>query len=104
MSDHWLLGSWRLMRADSSLGFHAGTRMEFLSQGRLRYHIPVDDATLQVDLVWRLEGDLLHTDVVGAPNARTVRVLHGAGDLLLLDFAGPRAMLVREDGRYIQNA
>jgi len=104
MTDHWLHGTWRLMRADPALGFQPGTRMEFLPESRLRYHIPVDGQTVLVDLVWRLDGDLLHTDVVGSPNARTVRVLHGAGDLLLLDFAGPRAMLVREDGPYIQNS
>lgn len=104
MTDHWLHGTWRLMRADGSLGFQPGTRMEFRPDGHLRYHVPVEGHTLAVDLVWRLEGDLLHTDVVGTPHARTVRVLQGAGDLLLLDFAGPRAMLVREDGPYIQNA
>lgn len=104
MADTWLLGIWRLMRADPSLGFMDGTRMEFREDGLLFYHIPVDGQELVVELAWRVEGDLLHTDVIGAPHSRTVRLVHGAADLLILDFSGERAMLVREDALYIQNS
>ena len=105
MSTNWLLGIWRLMRADASLDFAPGVRMEFLIGGVLRYHVDVGGQDQVVDLVYRVEGDLLHTENPEAPHSMSVRLEHGAGDVLLLDFGGAQAMLVREverPERYIQ--
>ncbi|WP_396220940.1 hypothetical protein [Gemmatimonas sp.] len=105
MSTIWLLGIWRLMRADASLDFAPGVRMEFLPDGVLRYHVDVGGQDQVVDLVYRVEGDLLLTENPEAPHSMSVRIEHGAGDVLLLDFGGAQAMLVREVGhpaRYIQ--
>jgi hypothetical protein len=93
------------MRADASLDFAPGVRMEFLIEGVLRYHVDVGGQDQSVDLVYRIEGDVLHTDNPAAPHSMSVRIEHGSGDVLLLDFGGPQAMLVREVGqpeRYIQ--
>lgn len=92
----WLLGIWRLMRADPSLDFAPGVRMEFLPGGQLHYHIDVGGTDRIVALMYRVEGDVLHTDNPAAPHSMHVRIEHGAGDVLLLDFAGAQAMLVRE--------
>ena len=105
MSTNWLLGIWRLMRADASLDFAPGVRMEFLIDGVLRYHVDVGGQDQVVDLVYRVEGDLLLTENPEAPHSMSVRIEHGAGDVLLLDFGGAQAMLVREverSERYIQ--
>jgi hypothetical protein len=96
MARDWLLGTWRLMRADPELDFAPGVRMEFCSQGLLHYHIDVGGRDQVVELVYRVEGDLLYTDNPASPHSMTVRIEHGAGDILMLDFAGSRALLVRE--------
>lgn len=84
------------MRADASLDFAPGVRMEFLSGGVLRYHVDVGGQDQVVDLVYRVDGNLLHTENPEAPHSMSVRLEHGAGDVLLLDFGGAQAMLVRE--------
>ena len=96
MSTEWLLGTWRLMRADPALDFAPGVRMEFLHAGVLRYHVDVGGKDQVIELVYRVDGDMLHTDNPAAPHSMSVRIVHGQGDVLLLDFAGPQAMLVRE--------
>jgi hypothetical protein len=96
MTSAWLIGTWRLMRADPSLDFAPGVRMEFRADGQLHYHIDVGGRDQIVTLLWRVEGDLLHTDNPVAPHSMTVRIVHGVGDVLMLDFAGAHALLVRE--------
>jgi hypothetical protein len=97
MTANWLLGTWRLMRADPSLDFAPGVRMEFRPNGALRYHVDVGGRDQVIDLRYRVEGDMLHTDNPAAPHSMSVRILHGQGDILHLDFAGAHALLVRED-------
>ncbi len=92
----WLLGTWRLMRADSSLDFAPGVRMEFRADGSLLYHIDVGGRDEVIDLRYRVDGETLYTDNPSAPHSMSVRILHGAGDVLHLDFAGAHAWLVRE--------
>ncbi len=96
MTPTWLLGTWRLLRADALLDFAPGVRMEFRDEGQLHYHIDVGGTDQVVSLRYRVDGDVLHTENPTAPHAMSVRITHGAGDVLLLDFAGPQAMLVRE--------
>ena len=96
MTQDWLLGTWRLMRADPELDFAPGVRMEFCTEGQLRYHIDVGGSDQVVELVYRVDGDLLFTDSPASPHSMIVRIEHGSGDVLMLDFAGPRALLVRE--------
>lgn len=88
------------MRADALLDFAPGVRMEFLADGQLHYHVDVGGTDQVVDLLYRVVGDVLHTDNPAAPHTMSVRIEHGAGDVLLLDFGGAHAMLVRES--YIQ--
>jgi hypothetical protein len=98
MDPSWLPGTWRLMSADPSLDFAPGVRMEFLGDGKLLYHVDVGGSDQVIALIYRVEGDLLLTDNPAAPHSMTVRIVHGAGDVLVLDFAGARAILVREQG------
>ena len=94
--DHWLLGTWRLMRADAELDFAPGVRMEFRSEGELRYHIDVGGRDQVIELRYRVDGDTLHTENPASPHAMSVGISHGVGDVLRLDFAGSLAWLVRE--------
>lgn len=93
----WLLGTWRLMRADAALDFAPGVRMEFREDGDLHYHVDVGGRDQVIALRYRVEGDTLHTDNPSAPHSMSVRIEHGVGDVLMLDFAGALAWLVRED-------
>lgn len=92
----WLFGRWRLMRSDPALDFGPGVRMEFQRGGHLRYMMSVDGHELVVRLVYRTTGDLLETDNPAALHSMSTRFALGAGDVLILDFAGARAMFVRE--------
>lgn len=96
MTTDWLLGTWRLMRADPPLDFAPGVRMEFLAEGQLNYHVDVGGKDQVIALVYRVEGDVLFTDNPAAPHSMSVRIQHGPGDVLVLDFAGAKALLVRE--------
>ena len=92
----WLLGCWRLMRSDPALDFGPGVRMEFRRGGHLRYMLSVDGRELVVPLIYRTTGDQLETDNPAAPHAMSTRFALGAGDMLILDFAGAQAIFVRE--------
>lgn len=96
MDTSWLLGTWRLLRADPSLDFAPGVRMEFLAEGQLLYHVDVGGRDQVINLLYRVNGDVLVTDNPAAPHSMSVRYVHGEGDVLMLDFAGAQAMLVRE--------
>ncbi len=91
-----LLGRWRLLRADAALEFAAGVRMEFLPNGQLLYSIPVEGDEMVVELIYRVEGSTLRTDNPLAPHATATQYEFGAGDVLILNFAGPRAWFIRE--------
>jgi hypothetical protein len=92
----WLFGRWRLLRSDPSLDFGPGVRMEFRPGGHLRYTLSVDGRELVVPLVYRTTGDLLETDNPAASHVMSTRFTLGAGDMLILDFAGAQAMFIRE--------
>jgi hypothetical protein len=96
MSD-WLLGTWRLMRADAALDFAPGVRMEFRADGTLCYHIDVGGRDQVIDLRYRVDGEILHTENPASPHTMSVGISHGVGDVLRLDFAGALAWLVREE-------
>lgn len=84
------------MRSDPSLDFGPGVRMDFQRGGHLRYILSVDGHEFVVALVYRTTDDLLETDNPAAPHATSSRFALGAGDMLILDFAGAQAMFVRE--------
>ena len=96
----WLLGAWRLVHADPSLGFTPGTRMRFIADGTLRYLIPIEGATQAIDLVYRVDGDVLRTENPLAPHATATPIRRGPADTLVLDFADSPAVLVREHGDF----
>ena len=94
--DHRLLGRWRLQRADASLDFAPGVRMEFLPGGRLHYEFGTGSSRQMLSMVYRIDGEFLLTDNPSAPHVRSTRFSFGAGDVLALDFAGASAWFVRE--------
>lgn len=96
VNDNWLLGTWRLYRADPSLDFAPGVRMEFASKGVLRYHIDVGGSDQVVDLLYRVDGDTLHTENVIEPHGVSVKFAREGEDVLALDFGGASAWLMRE--------
>jgi len=96
MTPEWLLGTWRMLHADASLDFAPGVRMEFLEGGDLLYHIDVGGTDRIVELRYRVDNDTLHTENPLAPHSMSVRIRHGDGDVLVLDFVGAQAILVRE--------
>jgi hypothetical protein len=92
----WLFGIWRLSRADEGLDFAPGVRMEFASGGLLRYHVDVGGNDQTVDLLFRVDGNTLHTENPAAPHSMSVQFEREGGDVLVLEFGGPRAWLLRE--------
>jgi hypothetical protein len=96
MQSAWLLGIWRLYRADPSLDFAPGVRMEFAPEGHLRYHISVGGSDQVVELLYRVEADTLHTENVITPHTMSVKFAREGEDVLALDFGGASAWLLRE--------
>jgi hypothetical protein len=96
MHNDWLLGTWVLLQADPHLDFAPGVRMEFVAGGELRYHVDVGGRDQVIHLIYRIDGDMLHTDNPSAPHSMSVRIEHGAGDAMLLDFTGAKAVFIRE--------
>ena len=92
----WLFGRWRLLRAEASLDFAPGVSMDFRPGGRLRYTIVVEGSEHVIELVYRVDGDVLRTDNPAAPHATATRFGQGAGGVLEFDFAEGRAWFVRE--------
>jgi hypothetical protein len=92
----WLLGRWRLLRAEAALDFAPGVRMEFLPGGRLRYTIDAGGRPQVIALVYRVDGDMLRTDNPSNPHAVATRFSRGEGGVLVFDFSGARAWFVRE--------
>lgn len=84
------------MQSDPVLDFGPGVRMEFQHGGHLIYTLAVDGRELAVPLIYRTRGDLLETDNPAASHAMSTRFTRGAGDMLVLDFAGAHAIFVRE--------
>lgn len=91
-----LLGRWRLLRAHHSLDFAPEAGMRFMEGGRLEYSFAVGEERHVIPLIYQVDGDQLRTDNPAAPHATSVRWRIGAGDILLLDFAGAEACFVRE--------
>jgi hypothetical protein len=94
--DARLLGRWRLFRSAPGLDFAPNVQMEFLDGGRLRYTFDAGDVAQSIMLIYRVEGDILFTDNPLAPHATTTRFSFGAGDVLVIDFAGSIAWFIRE--------
>ena len=92
----WLLGRWRLLRAEAALDFAPGVRMEFLPGGRLLYTIDVGGRAQVIALVYRVDGDTLRTDNPANPHAVATRFSLGEGGVLVFDFSGARAWFIRE--------
>ena len=93
-----LLGRWRLVRADAELDFAPDVSMEFLNGGRLMYEFTAGGVRHLVNLLYRVDGsgDTLRTDNPAAPHERSTHFHFGAGEVLIFDFAGPRAWFVCE--------
>jgi hypothetical protein len=91
-----LLGRWRLVRADASLTFAPGVRMEFAHGGRLLYEFIAGGRRHSVKLLYRVDGQMLRTDNPAAPHEAMAMFHFGGGEVLVFDFAGARAWFVRE--------
>jgi hypothetical protein len=91
-----LLGRWRLLRADPRLDFAPSVGMEFRARGELLYSFDVGGRRRAIALLYRVNGDMLRTDNPAAPHATATRFRLGAGDVLVLDFAGAEACFIRE--------
>ncbi len=91
-----LLGTWRLLRADPALDFAPAVRMNFKPGGRLDYSFETGPTRQAVPLVYRVEGDLLHTESPGTTHEVAAHFEFGGADTLVFDFAGAKAFFVRE--------
>jgi len=92
----WIVGSWRLLRCEAPVEIEPGTQMTFAAPAEMQYSIPTAQGPLRVELRWRIDGSMLHTEHLDGTNAVEVAVAHGAGDVLTFDFRGPKAWFVRE--------
>jgi hypothetical protein len=91
-----ILGSWRLVQADPALDFAPGAGMVFLPSGRLDYHFEVGNHRQRVAMVYRVEENILHTEVPETAHQQSAPFSFGPGDVLAFDFAGRRALFIRE--------
>ncbi|MCC6317970.1 MAG: hypothetical protein IT361_09790 [Gemmatimonadaceae bacterium] len=94
--DEQLLGTWHLLRADPSLDFAPGVSMEFQRGGRLRYAFDVGTQRQTLQLVYRVEGNVLHTEYPGMAHDAVAAFTFGPGDVLIFDFGGARAWFLRK--------
>lgn len=92
----WLLGRWRLQRAEPGLEILPDTAMEFRTDGVLIYTITVDSQQAVFELEYRIDGLLLHTLHPDGGHTATARFTLEIDDLLQFDFAGKRAWFARE--------
>ena len=92
----WLLGRWRLLRAEPALDFAPGVCMDFQRHGRLLYSFDVGGHDQIVRLVYQVTGDVLRTDNPTAPHAVETHFHRGEAGVLVLDFSGNRAWFVKE--------
>ena len=92
----WLLGRWRLLRAEAALDFAPGVSMEFQPGGRLLYGMVVEGRAHVVPLIYQVDGDTLRTDNPAHPHATATRFTLGEGGVLVFDFSGARAWFVKE--------
>lgn len=93
----WLLGRWRLLRAEAALDFAPGVCMHFQTGGRLAYSFDVGGREQVVRLVYQVEGDTLRTDNPAATHVVETHYARGEGGVLVLDFSGARAWFVKEE-------
>jgi hypothetical protein len=94
----WLLGRWRLLRAEAGLDFAPGVAMEFGPGGRLRYSFDVGGRVQAIALVYQVEGNVLRTDNPSAAHAVETHFRLGEAGVLEFDFSGARAWFVKEAG------
>lgn len=92
----WLLGRWRLLRADPSLTFAPGVTMEFHPAGRLSYGMEIDGRPTMLEMVYRAEDGTLTTNSPASGHSAVTRFRLGEGDVLVIDFSGAIACFVRE--------
>jgi hypothetical protein len=91
-----IFGRWHLLRADPELDFAPGVTMEFRAGGRLLYGFDVGHQRQVLHLVYRVEGNVLHTEHPDTTHEVTATFAFGPGDALIFDFGGTRAWFVRE--------
>lgn len=91
-----LLGRWHLLRADRALDFAPGVTMEFRSGGRLLYAFDVGDHRQVLQLVYRVEANVLHTEHPDTTHEVVAAFAFGPGDVLIFDFGGTNAWFIRE--------
>jgi hypothetical protein len=94
-SASWLLGTWSILRAESPIEIQPGTEMQFAENGHLEYAVPTGEGMIRVSLRWALNGSMLRTTFDDGSNEVEVNASLGDGDVLVLDFGGPRAWYVR---------
>ena len=92
----WLLGRWRLLRAEAGLDFAPGVAMEFAPGGRLRYSFAVGERQQTIALVYQVRGNTMRTDNPTSPHAVETHFRLGEAAVLEFDFSGTRAWFVKE--------
>lgn len=91
----WLLGRWRLQRAEPGVELLPDTRMEFRAGGELIYILTVEGQEAAFSLSFAVRGNMLHTEHEGGHSMMARFDLEASG-LLEFDFAGRRAWFRRE--------
>jgi len=84
------------VRADPALDFAPGVSMEFRTGGRLLYSFDVGHRREVMHLVYRVEGDVLHTEDPRTSHEVVTHYTFGPAEVLIFDFGGPKAWFVKE--------
>jgi len=91
----WLMGRWRLHRAEAAVELQPDTEMELRADGVMHYRIPLPGQVAEFELSYQIEGNILHTQHVAGQQQR-VSFRQEYSGMLELDFADGRAWFVRE--------
>lgn len=92
----WLLGRWRLERAEPGTGILPNTCMEFRRGGSLIYTVSIDGSQAAFQLEYQVVDGLLRTRHPAGSEDAAARVDLGRDGLLQVDIAGKRAWFARD--------
>ena len=91
------IGSWKIIKADSSLDLGDNDEMEFSENGELIYAIDAGLKWQIMKLTYKVENNYLVTDQPSSPNEQKTKYKFENKNVLVLDYDGALAKYQRID-------
>jgi hypothetical protein len=93
--DERFVGKWQLVKSEGDMNVGEGVTMTFTDDGKLVYVIHQNDSDQIMNLVFRVEGDLLVTNQPSQPQQESTKFAFDAVGNLILDYGGSKTWFVR---------